>query len=237
MSDNFCMEFIDMHIHLDSYNTIDNNTLYIHNSMDRESFLHTKKQFGGRENVIISFGIHPMEAYKSTIKKREVYSLIEDSPFIGEIGLDFHWIEDKSTYSKQLEVFNMMLEVCKECGKIPMIHTKGAEKEVLQQLKEYKIHKSLIHWYSGPENLIDEYLETGSYFTVGPDVCIDKSIYRYIPYNRLFLETDNPTGVPWIIDEKREIDYIYNCFSNLSGLELKQLKTQLWENYTTLIST
>lgn len=232
------MNYIDMHIHLNDYTreSLHSDTLYIHNSMNLNSYKQNLIKFQSCKNVIINFGIHPMEVSSSTIKRNEIIPLIEDSPLIGEIGLDFYWVEDETTYPKQIEVFRMMLEICREYKKIPMIHTKGAEKEVLDLLQEYEIEKSLIHWYSGPVELIGKYLDTGAYFTIGPDIYTDRSIYKIIPINRLFLETDNPTGTPWIVGEERDIKDMYNCFSTLLDLDEKQLQQQLKNNYREFIS-
>lgn len=232
------MKYIDMHIHLDDYTkeSLQSDTLYIHNSMDEHSYIRTLERFQSLTNVVVSFGIHPLNAYNSTIDRDHIIPLIESSPFIGEIGLDFHWIEDKKTYPKQLEVFKMMLEISRDYHKIPMIHTKGAEKEVLELLKEYGIRRSLIHWYSDPVDLIKKYLEIGAYFTIGPDIYTDTSIFREIPLNRLFLETDNPTGTPWITGEERDITDLYNCFRELLDIDEKQLQRQLQKNYKEFIS-
>lgn len=232
------MKYIDMHIHMEDYSleSIRSDRLYIHNSMELNSYKRTLKKFQSVSNVLVSFGIHPIEAYSSTIDRAEIIPLIEDSPLIGEIGLDFHWVTDEKTYPKQIEVFTTMLEICRDYNKIPMIHTKGAEREVLSLLEEYNIYKSLIHWYSGPVDLIEQYLDIGAYFTIGPDIYTDSSIYREIPLNRLFLETDNPTGTPWIVGEERDIKEVYNYFSKLTGFDEKQLKIQILNNYKKFIS-
>lgn len=232
------MKYIDMHIHLETYapDTLDKETLYIHNTMGLNSYNESLKKFNPLTNIITSFGIHPMNVTSTSVSRNQIIELLNDSPFIGEIGLDYHWVEDKRTYPKQLEIFRMMLGICRDLDKIPMIHTKGAEKEVLELLKEFDIKTSLIHWYSGPITLIEEYLKLGAYFTIGPDIYNDTSIFRSIPLNRLFLETDNPTGTPWIVGEERDIRDIYNYFSNLIGIDEKQLQIQLCHNYSEFIS-
>jgi Tat protein secretion system quality control protein TatD with DNase activity len=50
---------------------------------------------------------------------------------IGEIGLDHHFIDDRSQYDAQLKVFEFFLSVAKEQKKIVNLHTKGAEREII----------------------------------------------------------------------------------------------------------
>lgn len=211
-------DYIDFHIHIDGYdaNDINNKILYIANSVDRESYNRSLAIAAERNNVIAIFGIHPEKSSTESISESFLDKIYSRSILIGEIGLDFHWIEDMSTYSPQREIFRTQLELSSKYKCIPSIHTKGAEREVLQDLKRYAIDKSVIHWYSGPEELISQYIDQGCYFTIGPDIFTDSEVYKHIPLSRMFAETDNPTGMPWILGEEDSADDIIAVYGEIA---------------------
>ena len=57
---------------------------------------------------------------------------------IGEIGMDFYWAKNVSK-SAQEKVFRYILEHCHNHKKFCLIHTKGAEKEILENAIERSI--------------------------------------------------------------------------------------------------
>ena len=94
---------IDAHAHLDKYEEalqaalaeIEQQRIFtISSSMDLPSY-HRNLEVAERCNwVLPTFGIHPWNALTYADRLSELNSLIERSPILGEIGLDFHWIED-----------------------------------------------------------------------------------------------------------------------------------------------
>jgi TatD DNase family protein len=116
---------------------------------------------------------------------------------LGEIGLDFHFVEDSSSYPAQKEVFEFLLAAAGEQGKIVNLHTKGAEEAVLDLLDRYDIERAIVHWYSGPLDIFKEFAARGAYFTIGVEVLFSehiRTIAREMPSSQLLTETDNPGG-------------------------------------------
>jgi TatD DNase family protein len=131
----------------------------------------------------------------------ELSPLIEQSPAIGEIGLDFHWIKESSQYPAQLKVLEYFLAAAREQDKTVNLHTKGAEKEILNLLERYDIQRAIVHWYSGPMDILRALVQFGAYFTVGVEVSYSdtiQAIAREIPDHLLLTETDNPGGLKWL---------------------------------------
>ena len=98
-------------------------------------------------------------------------------------------------------MFEFFLEAAKEQNKIVNLHTRGAEKEVLVLLKKYEIQRAIIHWYSGPLDILDKLVDTGAYFTIGVEVLDSEhitTIAQVLPAERLLTETDNPGGQMWL---------------------------------------
>lgn len=233
------IDYIDMHIHMEDMDSADvhDDILYLANALDEVSYHKTTELANKCPSIIPTFGIHPMRAADVSISEKTLEKLIKSSPLVGEIGLDFHWIEDRETYPLQREIFEKQLALCKRYNKIPSIHTKGAEVEVLRCIRKMGISRSIIHWYSGPEELIPEFLKSGCYFTIGPDIFTDSTVYRHIPINRMFLETDNPTGMPWIvggIPSGDDIKKLYKSLANTLKMDEKLLIDVIKANFREL---
>ena len=141
----------------------------------------------------------PSPQYAARLK--DLSPLIDESPSIGEIGLDFHWEKDASTHPGQKKVLKYFFAAAREQNKFVNLHTKGGEKEILRLLERYQIQRAIIHWYSGPLDILREMIQFGAYFTVGVEVLFSdhiKAIVREIPDRSLLTETDNPGGLKWL---------------------------------------
>lgn len=237
------VDYLDMHIHPGDYSReeLNRNILYLANSIDRESYNKIVLLSDELPNVIPMAGIHPSMAGSETFPPFLLEQLIKRSSLMGEIGLDFYWITDKQSFPFQVRDFEKQLALCRDNKVIPTIHTKGAEKEIPGYLKKYEIGKSLIHWYSGPEELIGAYLEAGCYFTIGPDIFTGSTVFEKVPLDRMFAETDNPTGMPWILGDEEtggadDIIRIYRELASKLEMTEKQLIALFKENLKNLLS-
>jgi TatD DNase family protein len=201
---------IDAHAHLDKYGEELNSAIEEIEaeriltwavSMDAASYARSLEIGRMCALVIPTFGVHPRRAPDYVNRLRELNRCIEQSPAIGEIGLDFHWVEDASHFPAQKKVFEYFLAAAREQKKIVNLHTKGAEKEILDLLERYEIERAIVHWYSGPLDLLRELIDYGAYFTVGIEVLFSDSIRaiaKEVPLNRLLTESDNPGGLKWL---------------------------------------
>lgn len=201
---------IDAHVHLDKYGPDLNEALQeirtrhiftIAVAMDVPSYKRSLEIGEDCELVLPTFGIHPRRAPEYADRLSELSPLIEQSPAIGEIGLDFHWVKDSSQYPAQIKVLEYFLAAAREQKKMVNLHTKGAEKRILDLLERYDIERSIIHWYSGPLDILRRLIEFGAYFTVGVEVSYSETIQavaREIPDHLLLTETDNPGGLKWL---------------------------------------
>jgi len=59
------------------------------------------------------------------------------------------------------------------------IHAAGTWKEVLEYLIKYDINRALIHWYTGPIDLVKEIERLGYYISINPALKVgQKSGFR-----------------------------------------------------------
>ena len=205
--------YIDAHTHLDFFEENINEAineinkykiLTIANGMDVESYMKNKEYSKRSECIKATFGIHPWKAAEYNGELKELIPYIEESEFIGEIGLDFFWVEDKESYDAQRRIFDFILDESIKRNKVVSIHTKGAEEEIYNILKGYGYSKAIIHWYSGDVEILDKFIELGCYFTISVDLGYSKlteEILVRIPIDRLLVETDGPTALEWVNGE------------------------------------
>ena len=197
---------IDAHCHLDRceenlghvLEQIEQHRIFtISNSMDLPSYEKNVKIATASDFVLPVFGIHPWNASEYVSRLQDLDWAISESPMIGEIGLDYYFVNETSLYDDQIEVFEYLLRAATNQKKIVIVHTKGAENETLQLLRQYNVERVIIHWYSGPWHILQAMVENGFYFTIGVEVMFSQhiqDIVRYLPLELMLTETDNPGG-------------------------------------------
>ena len=197
---------IDAHTHLDMYEDdleaalreiAQHKIFTISNSMDPTSYRRNLEIGQMCELVLPIFGVHPWRAAEYVDSLKSLSWAIEQSPILGEIGLDYYFVKDASQYPAERTVFEFFLRAAREQEKTVNLHTKGAEKEVLHLLDRYEIERAIVHWYSGPLDIFHELVAMGAYFTIGVEVMSSEhiqTIAQQLPMERLLTETDNPGG-------------------------------------------
>lgn len=241
---------IDAHAHLDKYGEElqqaleeieKHRILTIAVSMDLPSY-QRNLEIGEMCNLVLpTFGVHPKKAPEYASRLRELSRPIERSPMIGEIGLDFHWVEDSSQYPAQKKVLEYFLAAAREQKKIVNLHTKGAEKEILKLLEHYDIQRAIIHWYSGPLDILRALIDYGAYFTVGVEVLFSKhiqAITRELPETLLLTETDNPGGLKWLngtLGIPQVLEQVIQAIGDLKETSPEVIARTVEENFFRLI--
>lgn len=236
------MEYCDFHTHLDWYE----DSLELENqlsgfkgtiiaaSVDEKSF---KKNLALAEKIhsqfsdcciIPTFGIHP-EKVPFVEESLSFYDeFCNQSPIIGEIGMDFCWYKEASP-KKQEEVLRYFLHHCNNTKKFCVIHTKNAEQKILELLDDYSDVKPIIHWYDGPESVFAKLVERNCYFTFGCETIRSVKIQEFlktIPQNLILAETDNPTAEPWLGGKDNSVFLIKRIYSDIAEiLGLSENKT------------
>jgi TatD DNase family protein len=222
------MEIIDTHAHLDmpEFDT-DREQVIIRAKSNGVSRIITIgidltssfKAIGLAEKypgVLAAIGIHPQDSRK--VKKEDVYKLSElvkhpKVVAIGETGLDFH--RNYSSREEQFSALQWQLEIAKNASLPVIIHCRQAHSEIIPILKEWASDSILkgrpvgvIHCFSGDVNIAEKYLEMGFYISLGAYIGYPSSsglreVIKYLPLNKLLIETDCPFLPPQIYRGKR----------------------------------
>lgn len=241
--------YIDAHNHLDLYGDKLYKAINIINkkkiktlacSMDEKSYLLAKNL--SKENTLIvpCFGIHPWNAHKNSNYLERFDTYIKETPIIGEIGLDFHWVLEDCKFPHQIKVLKYFFKKANEYNKITNLHTKGAEYQILKLIKQYNLRTPIIHWYSGPFDILKKLLDYGCYFTISVDLGYSKiteEMVKYIPIERILTETDGPSALKWINGKSGYPDYIINIVEKISTLKKitgEEAKEKIHNNFKLL---
>lgn len=202
--------YIDAHAHLDKYESqlpqvieeIEHYEIFtISVSMDPETYARSKAINGQTEWVVSTFGVHPWNAPAFHSQLEALQPLIDTSPLVGEVGLDYHFIPEPDHHALQRDVFRHFVKQGVAQKKILNIHSKGAEADVDRILGELGACRGIVHWYSGPIKQLHALAEKGLYFTIGVEVLFSSAIQQIaktVPLSLLLTETDNPGGYGWL---------------------------------------
>lgn len=182
----------------------------------------------GYKHIRLALGLHPLMAAESKSEVTLFKRLVNQSSYIGEIGLDFSK-EGIATKDEQVAVLRELLYAIRGKKKIVSVHSRKAEKELLALLSEYEVENVIFHWYSGPVDLIPAILAQGYYFSVNEAMCLSKNgrvIIEKIPRDRALTETDAPynerTSIRTVLDYMKmsENDVLKNFRDLLTRLSV-----------------
>lgn len=154
------------------------------------------------DNVYAAVGIHPCNIDSgTTIEEIENLAKHKKCVAIGEIGLDYYWVQDNKPQQK--EIFIKQLELAKKLELPVLIHDRDAHADTLEILREYK-PLGVVHSFSGSPEMAKELIDLGLYIGIGGVITFKNAkklpdVVKMIPMDRMLLETDAPylTPVPF----------------------------------------
>ncbi|WP_282125742.1 TatD family hydrolase [Marinifilum flexuosum] len=178
-------------------------------------------------NQAYSIGIHPWDIEKLEIDSIDNY--LEDffadksSIAIGEIGLDKLI---GTNFSTQEKFFTAQVQLAKLTQKPVIIHCIKSQEELLRIKQENDTGTAWVfHGYSKSLQLAKDLLKFGFFLSFGENLLRNEklqSVFREIPLEKIFLETD---------DKQIDIKKIYQKAAEIKGIEIDVLKEQILLNY------
>ncbi len=162
-----------------------------------------------KSNIKLSCGIHPL--YVNKIKSDDIYYLkkfllYKNVIAIGECGLDYKNVNE-NIKKLQIYIFEKHLIYSIKYKKPCIIHSRFSENDLLDIIKYYKKFNNfnaIIHCYSYyNKKILYEFLNLGLYISISglitfKNMYLLRNIIKYIPLNRLLVETDSPYLCPKI---------------------------------------
>lgn len=176
---------------------------------------------------LYSIGIHPLFIDENRLEKD--FQILDQKLAtpqclaLGECGLDKR---SETPFELQQTVFEKQLILAEKYQKPVVIHCVAAFQEVIEIKKRLKISvPMIIHGFSKNEKLAKQlidnefYISFGKYLLRNPEL---KSVFKSIPNDRFFLETDT-------IEEG--IRDVYALAAKYKELELNELQEIINKNY------
>lgn len=148
--------------------------------------------------VVPALGLHPELVGLRHSEVSLVEQFMEESPFVGEIGLDGSPF-CRDTLPIQKEVFSRILVSAERLGaRVLSIHSRRAGREVLAALIEHTTPERvlpILHWFSDRTAAAAEAADFGCYFSINRRMCdseTGRAVIRNAPADRLLTESDAP---------------------------------------------
>lgn len=255
------MFLVDSHCHLDS---LDYNEL--HSSVDavlekaRErdvkfmlavattlpGYTAMTQLIGDRPEVAFSCGVHPLnieEGYDFD----ELRRLAADPKVVamGETGLDFFYQKEDHQLKLQQASFRHHIRVGRELNKPLIVHTRDARQETLDILHDEQAGEcgGVLHCFTEDLPTAEFLLDLGFYISFSGIVTFRnaeqlREVARYVPLDRLLIETDSPylAPVPHRGKENQPayVRDIAEYMAVLKGVSLGQLAEATTANFSRL---
>lgn len=157
---------------------------------------------GDRPNVAYSCGVHPLnqaEPYDFA----ELRQLAADERVVamGETGLDYYY--QPETREQQQASFREHIRIGRDLNKPVIVHTRDAREDTLAILKEEKVEGcgGVLHCFTEDRETAEKLLDMGFYISFSGIVTFRnaetiREAARYVPLDRMLVETDSPYLAP-----------------------------------------
>ncbi len=192
------------------------------------------------DGLYAALGIHPHEIRNANKDTYETLKVLFQDPkvvAIGEIGLDY--AKEYSPRSLQQEHFLYQLSLAKEFNLPVIIHSRDASPDVINLLKQELPKRFVFHCYTGSVEEAKEILDLGGYISITGIVTFSKAenvrrIVRFVPIERLFIETDCPFLTPVPYRGKRNepafVKYVAESIAKLKNISFEECAYQTTKN-------
>ena len=187
-----------------------------------------------------ALGFHPelIEQYKKYIP--QMWSLLDEAKYIGEVGLDYKVAINSKAI--QLSFFESLIQKCNDLGgKVLTIHSRNSVDDVLSIIGSSFNSKFILHWYSGNLKNIDIAITNGAYFSINNAMFNSNNglkIINHIPTERLLLESD----YPFVINKDKkpfkvsDINKTVNNLAKIKKIDYHEMLTFLNINFKKIIT-
>ena len=197
------------------------------------------------ENVYCSAGIHPHDSQdvdKDYIQQIELMMRSKKMIAIGEIGLDY--FRNISSKKSQIKVFNELLQLADNINKPVIFHNREADQDIIDILSSYPNVIGVSHCFSSTLSTAKKLLDLGYYISFSGNLTFKNSnlpsVAKYLPLDRLLVETDSPylspepfRGKP---NEPGRTRYIAEKLAEIHNISFESIAEQTTKNINKLFS-
>ena len=170
-------------------------------SVSRQSFEEVHAIAQNHPTIYATVGIHPddPEAEEFSLEELLEHAARPKVVAIGETGLDYHWC--KGDLAWQHQRFALHIEAANRSGLPLVVHTRDAAEDTMRLLRKHQAHAGVIHCFTEDVHTAKLALDLGFYISFSGIVTFKNATAiqeaaRYVPLDRLLVETDSPYLAP-----------------------------------------
>ncbi len=193
-------------------------------------------------NVYATVGQHPSED-EASLSADQLFLLSQHPKVIGigETGLDYHY--EGNTKALQQERFITHIEVAHRSQKPLIIHTRAAQDDTLQILRDHQVSRAVFHCFTESLEMAKAGLDLGLYISFSGILTFKnaeslREVAKYVPLDRILVETDAPWLTPVPYRGKPNCPgytrYVAELLAELKGIAYSEVALQTTKNFATL---
>lgn len=190
--------------------------------------------------VKVALGMHPSETATVTdteIAKEKAFIAHQDVFAIGEIGLDFTYGE----HEKQMKWFRAFVTLAMEKNVPMIVHSRKAEKEVIDTLEYLKAKKVVLHCFTGKLSLALRAEKLGYFFSIPPIILHSthfQELVQRVSMTKLLTETDAPYLPPnrGERNEPRNVQLSVQKIAEIKGIDATEAQRMIFLNFQRLFT-
>ncbi|MDY0014249.1 MAG: TatD family hydrolase [Rhodocyclaceae bacterium] len=249
--------FIDSHCHLDFPKLIERREAVLaamaaHRvggalcvAVDLERLPEVLALAESASNLWASVGVHPEHTDCAEPDVARLVALAEHPKVvaIGETGLDYYWHKDQPEW--QRERFRVHIRAARQCGKPLIIHTRDSAADTLRLMVEEGAGEAggVMHCFTETRAVAQAALDQGFHISFSGIVTFSnaeqiKEVARFVPLERILIETDAPylAPVPYRgkTNEPAYVIHVAEEIARLRGMPLEAVEEATTANFFTL---
>jgi TatD DNase family protein len=198
--------------------------------------------------VVISCGAHPLYIAKHDLARQQFrqYAQQDNVVAIGETGLDYYY--DVENKAQQQQSFSYHVEVACELNKPLIIHTRDAQQDTLDILRNGGADQcgGVLHCFTESLDMAQQAIEQlGFYISISgiasfANATALREVVKALPLERLLIETDSPWLAPVPHRGKQNqpayVADVARCIAAIKGVSVEHVAHQTRENFYQLFS-
>lgn len=195
------------------------------------------------DNLFAVVGSHP-ENIEEDFEEEKYISLLKNKKVvgIGECGLDFYQLEDKSLKDRQKEIFSQQINLAKRYNKPLVLHIRSdenwdAHRDAIEILKGFGEIRAVCHFFTANWEIAQEFLNLGFYISFSGVITFANQYDEVVaktPLDKILAETDCPYVAPVPFRGKRNepifVEYTIRRIAEIRGLSFEEVAKSTAEN-------
>lgn len=213
----------------------------VNNGLNPESNRKTLELSKKYKIIKPALGLYPDDALKLTEKEIEnELKFIEENRdkiiAIGEVGLDYKFCKDKKQQEKQKQTFIKLIKLSKKIKKPIIIHSRKAESDVIDLLRNSNAKNVILHCFSGNLKLVKIAEDLSYSFSIPTNITYSQhfqSLTNAVDINQILTETDSPYLSPYK-NRRNEPSFIIETIKKIAeikNMSINEVANNIFMNY------